>query len=264
MTITAEETIADSLIKTLATKSNEDIQRGRLAEPPDTTKQDYLMWMLTEAQQMPIEEVGKRNRWLGYILGCIDSREVSVGSLIYVCSRVKYYSQAEANLTIGHIQGLMVKYGLTDVDTERDRVREIVKPQLQKPTDTNSYYTIVRFVPDPISEEFINVGVIAFNEDKILVEQTKDWDRVESFARGGDTEFLKDSLEILKHQAKSNKVYWLEKINREREGLSRRDLIEKMSRNWINSVQLSPPRASLDTLENLFTYTVKTYLKQQS
>ena len=38
-----------------------------------------------------------------------------------------------------------------------------------------SFYSVVRYVPDPIAEEAINIGVVAFKEGKLRFRFVEDW-----------------------------------------------------------------------------------------
>jgi hypothetical protein len=50
------------------------------------------------------------------------------------------------------------------------------------------YYSAIRYVPRPLAEEFVNVGVVAVSDagDEVSVEFTDDWTRARAF--GGNEE----------------------------------------------------------------------------
>ena len=55
-----------------------------------------------------------------------------------------------------------------------------------------SHYSIVQYVPDPIADERINVGVIATGENgTVRVRFLGHWQRVHQFGRG-DVSFLQE------------------------------------------------------------------------
>ena len=58
-------------------------------------------------------------------------------------------------------------------------------------------YSVIQFIPDPISGESINIGIVAWDDDGIKTSMIKDWRRVSSFAYG-EIEFLKDFSRQLK------------------------------------------------------------------
>ena len=53
-----------------------------------------------------------------------------------------------------------------------------------------SFYSIIRFCPTPDSGEFLNAGVIAFEDDNILCKFVEDWDRLRRFSGMEDIRFL--------------------------------------------------------------------------
>jgi len=46
-----------------------------------------------------------------------------------------------------------------------------------------SYYSVVQFLPDPIRDEKVNLGVLAYNDSGVLVSHfIRDWKRIRNFA----------------------------------------------------------------------------------
>lgn len=41
-------------------------------------------------------------------------------------------------------------------------------------------YTVVQFIPDPIADERLNIGIIAFNKSEIATAFLHDWGKVEA------------------------------------------------------------------------------------
>ena len=58
-----------------------------------------------------------------------------------------------------------------------------------------SRYSIIQYVPNPIADERINIGVVAFNEDAVRTHFLSNWERVRYFGME-DTEFLKKLLRV--------------------------------------------------------------------
>jgi Protein of unknown function (DUF3037) len=54
-----------------------------------------------------------------------------------------------------------------------------------------AHYTVVQFVPNPIADERVNIGVIVYNQRDVRVRFLSRWDRVKNFARQ-DVHFLRD------------------------------------------------------------------------
>src|SRR5438309_1341485 len=53
-----------------------------------------------------------------------------------------------------------------------------------------SYYSIVQYVPDPVTDERINVGIIAFGDGIILTRFIRNWSRVRLFG-GANVSFVR-------------------------------------------------------------------------
>lgn len=49
-----------------------------------------------------------------------------------------------------------------------------------------TYYRVITYSPDIVRDERINVGIFAFDEQRVLVRITTDWDRIKAFARRDD------------------------------------------------------------------------------
>lgn len=102
-----------------------------------------------------------------------------------------------------------------------------------------SYYSVVRFVPSALAEEFINIGVLTFGDGIVRGKFLDDWGRVERFA---------DPRKLANAQAFQDWV--LESMLPE--GPSDRRLrpmseetLKRIASQWGGSVQLSEPRGSL-------------------
>ena len=104
-----------------------------------------------------------------------------------------------------------------------------------------SKYIVVRYVPDPIAEEFVNIGVIVFDGERTLCKFLDSWERVENF-NSNDIQNIKDFVERINLAVKEGK--W---INKEKKA-------------HINIIQFSEPRGSLEDGEDLLEDCVKTYL----
>jgi Protein of unknown function (DUF3037) len=89
-----------------------------------------------------------------------------------------------------------------------------------------NHYSVVQYVPDPLTDERVNIGVLVFDRDGVqacrFLEQ---WSRVKAF--GGDV------------QALQKVVHEIEQAN-----LSADD-VHSMVESWNQSIQVTVPRASL-------------------
>lgn len=89
-----------------------------------------------------------------------------------------------------------------------------------------SYYSIVQYVPDPLADERINVGVVAFDDDRVVSRHLHSWRRVQSFT-GHSVDHLRSIVaEILGDDLSPDEV-------------------RKAIAEWDESIQFTRPRASL-------------------
>lgn len=109
-----------------------------------------------------------------------------------------------------------------------------------------SRYLVVRYVPDAIKGEQINIGVVAYDASKVRARFLSNWERVRRFG-GADVSFLK---EFAKQFAKgTSPALLLPDLSADRHVDSAR--LEKMVGSWRNCIQLSEPRGSLLSCEAL-------------
>ncbi|WP_017303842.1 DUF3037 domain-containing protein [Spirulina subsalsa] len=118
-----------------------------------------------------------------------------------------------------------------------------------------SRYSIIQYVPNPIADERINVGVLAFDEDLVRVRFLNNWERVRHFGRE-DPHFLQDFASRREKVAAQGLLFPGDFPNQ----VSRQDRLLKVAQGWFNSVQFTEPRGSLETVEFLIDDLAKTYL----
>ena len=107
-------------------------------------------------------------------------------------------------------------------------------------------YFLVRYVPDAVKQEFINIGVFLFSRPEQFLDClfSDDFRRINRFHAQADTEFLKE----------------LQRHFEEQIGEHEKDLegyVRDMQQSYSNLIQLSPPRTCLTTdlrahLQDLF------------
>lgn len=118
-----------------------------------------------------------------------------------------------------------------------------------------SKYSIVQYVPNPIADERINIGVVTFDDDKVCVKFLKNWDRVRNFGTG-NIDFLRDFAQQMKEAASSGLLFPRD----EPDGTPKDERLTKVARGWINSIQFTEPRSSLDSAPNLLEDVIQDYL----
>lgn len=120
----------------------------------------------------------------------------------------------------------------------------------------SAYYTVVQYVPDPLTDERVNVGVIAFSGDDVRARFVRDWRRVRQFG-GEDISFLRD-LAKRAHEWTGRELQLPglgESVRLDEDGV--RDIAGR----WINTVRFTEPRGSLLEAEELLEDMAVRYLR---
>lgn len=99
-----------------------------------------------------------------------------------------------------------------------------------------SYYSVIKYVPDPIADESINVGVIAFSGSNVKLHISSNLGRAQAFAKKNSNTLIKALSDIQKmllagHLSESS--------------------IQRLSESWINQVQFTQPRFSSKSVDEL-------------
>lgn len=108
-----------------------------------------------------------------------------------------------------------------------------------------SKYSIVQYVPDPIANERINIGVVAFNEEQVRVQFLTNWDRVRHFGLE-DITFLKEFAEQMSQAADYGLIFPGDNRN-----APYQERLNKIARDWLNTIQWTEPRGSLEDVDSL-------------
>ena len=118
-----------------------------------------------------------------------------------------------------------------------------------------SQYSIIQYVPNPIADERINIGVLAFDENLVKVSFLNNWQRVKDFG-GERIDFLQDFAETMQAQAKNGLLF----LGDENNNIPKQDRLLKLSNHWMNSIQFSEPRGSLKDVEQVLNDSVNKFL----
>jgi hypothetical protein len=105
-----------------------------------------------------------------------------------------------------------------------------------------SFYFVAQYVPDQVADERINFGVFACGEGRTLYRFLRDWRRVEAFADGGPTGFLREFA--------ADAASWDEVALRE------------CAAKWRHSIQITPARGSLLPPESLLERMARAFLRE--
>lgn len=117
-------------------------------------------------------------------------------------------------------------------------------------------YSVVRYLPRPLSGEMINVGLIAWDGERIATKFVDNWRRVRAFGHE-DISFLQDfarELETRTSPAKSIPGFGPNPLHGP-------DL-EKLAGGWTHSIQFSEPKASLRSPVDVLKDVAPTFLPE--
>jgi hypothetical protein len=104
-----------------------------------------------------------------------------------------------------------------------------------------AFFSVVRFVPDSVANEAVNIGVLVASGDRVEVRPLSDWDRVRHFAGAG----WREARRLVEELHENPKAFLgVERIE------TAEDLRAALS-GWTRALQFSEVRASLDTPDAL-------------
>jgi len=106
-----------------------------------------------------------------------------------------------------------------------------------------SFYSVLQYLPDPLRGECVNFGVITYNDRGARARFLRSWRRISAFG-GEDITFLRDFAKSVDQAIDSQTLLRLSPDAPERPQLDAEKL-ESMASDWMNSIQLTPARASL-------------------
>jgi hypothetical protein len=115
-------------------------------------------------------------------------------------------------------------------------------------------YSVVRYLPHPLSGEAMNIGIIAWAEGQFATKFIDNWQRVQTFGRE-DIGFLRNFVQQVESSTSTQKKLFT---------LAPESLdvpkLEKIVENWNHSIQFSEPRVSLKPLEEILSEVAPIYL----
>ena len=109
-----------------------------------------------------------------------------------------------------------------------------------------SRYSVIQYVPDPIADERINIGLVIFDDEQVKAVFLKQWDRVRCFAME-DIQFLRLLEEQMQHAASEGLVFPGDREN----GQPRHERLLRVATSWMNSIQFTEPSGSLASVDQL-------------
>jgi Protein of unknown function (DUF3037) len=124
-----------------------------------------------------------------------------------------------------------------------------------------SRYSVIQYVPNPIADERINIGVLAFDQQTVKVHFLSNWDRVRVFGRSQDMSTLRNFADRMQKSAAAGQLFPGDELSGdELNNTPNHERLLKIVQGWINQVQFTEPRKSLDTVDNLLNDAIATYL----
>jgi hypothetical protein len=107
-----------------------------------------------------------------------------------------------------------------------------------------SFYSVLQYVPHPLTDERVNIGVITVERETTAVQLLSDWRRVANFG-GVNVDSLSRAVKGVVEDLRAIKSP---------------EQLEELSRAWTHSVQITAPRASLLSAETLLPKMVEMML----
>jgi len=117
-------------------------------------------------------------------------------------------------------------------------------------------YSVIQYVPDPVTDERINVGVLVFDEAGVGARFVRTWDRVKSFG-GADVSFLRHFARAVDAATGSQQPLPIEP-----QGITQA-VLETAAGEWKNTIQITPPRASTLGREALLDDVSRRFLRER-
>jgi Protein of unknown function (DUF3037) len=118
-----------------------------------------------------------------------------------------------------------------------------------------SRYSVIQYVPNPIADERINIGVLAFDDQTVRAHFLQNWNRVKHFGNE-DISFLRKFADRMEECALRGLLFPGDRLgdkpNHER--------LIKVAKGWINSIQFTQPCGSLMDVDSLLEDAISTYL----
>jgi hypothetical protein len=120
-----------------------------------------------------------------------------------------------------------------------------------------SRYSVIQYVPDPIADERINVGILVFDDHRVATVFLNQWERVRCFGME-DLQFLRLFERDMQEAASLGFLFPGDEEN----GKPRHERLLKVANSWMNSIQFTEMRGSLATVDQLLQELPALFLKE--
>ncbi|CAD5925715.1 hypothetical protein PCC9214_00954 [Planktothrix tepida] len=118
-----------------------------------------------------------------------------------------------------------------------------------------SRYSIIQYVPNPIANERINIGVVAFSDQEVRVQFLSNWERVRNFGME-NIDFLTNFAARMKETASRGLMF----PGDEESEIPKHERLTEIVRGWRNSIQFTEPHPSLADVDKLLHDIVEDFL----
>jgi Protein of unknown function (DUF3037) len=119
-----------------------------------------------------------------------------------------------------------------------------------------SRYSVIQYVPNPIADERINIGVLVFDEQDVRVRFLQNWERVRNFGMSEDIDLLKNFAHEMQEVTKKGLLFPGDYPS----DLPAHERLMKVAYGWMNGIQVTEPLGSLASVDQLLEDMTQTYL----
>jgi hypothetical protein len=105
-----------------------------------------------------------------------------------------------------------------------------------------SRYSVIQYVPNLIVDERINLGVLVSDEQDVRVRFLQNWERVRNFGLSEDIDLLKKFAHEMQEVTKDGLLFPGDYPS----DLPRHERLMKVAYGWMNGIQVTEPRGSLE------------------
>jgi Protein of unknown function (DUF3037) len=112
-----------------------------------------------------------------------------------------------------------------------------------------AYYSIIRYIPDTNSGEFLNTGVLVFSETTVRARFISDWGRLRRFG-DGDISFIRQFVKDVERGVEPGAQ--ADRLTPEK--------ILDMAKQWIHCIRLTPPSFAMLDVDKLLEFAATKFL----
>jgi Protein of unknown function (DUF3037) len=119
-----------------------------------------------------------------------------------------------------------------------------------------SRYSVIQYVPNPITEDRINIGVIVSDEQDVRVRFLQNWERVRCFGMSEDIDLLKNFAHKMQEATKERLLFPCDHPS----DLPVHERFVNLAHGWMNGIQFTEFCGSQASVDQLLEDMTQTYL----